>query len=386
MSGSKTFVPAARLNLPGYPFAELERKAAALRASGRRLHDLSIGDPDLPPPAFVVEAVKRALDDPRAHIYPSSRGDRDVRQAVAVWFKGRFGVQLDPDTQVCITIGGKEGLAQIARAVVNPGDVVAFPDPGYPVFRRAGCRVLDARPRPMTLDSEHGFLPDLTGGLAAARLLYINYPHNPTGAIAPLNFQRQVALLADEDPTLTIASDMAYSEMTFGDPSHSLLEFTSHAIEFHSLSKMANATGYRVGFAVGSAERIAALVRIKEEMDSGAPLPFQRALQALLESYDGSRPPAEVQQSRVIYADRRQRLGAAIRKAGHRLFESNATFYLWFKVGEDELPYISRLVEEGVLLTPGSGFGETGRGWVRASVTAAGEDVDAAAAVIERLG
>jgi len=384
MSLNKEFAPARRLGMPGYPFAELERKAAALRAAGRPVFDLSIGDPDLPPPDYIVEAVRKALDEPAAHCYPSSRGDVQTRRSVARWFKNRFGVELDPASQVVILIGAKEGIAQLARAVVNPGEIVAYTEPGYPVYRRASCFMLDAIPRPISLKVESKFLPDLNA-VDGAKLFYLNYPNNPTGAVAPGEFLKEVADLIVSDPSLTVAFDNAYSEMTFGEPSHSLLEFTDQAVEFHSLSKMANATGYRIGFAVGEPKRIAALVRTKEEMDSGAPLPFQRALEALLDRYEGSTPPFSLIETRRIYASRKARLAAAIHSAGHYLFESDAAFYLWYKVGEDETSYIARAVEEGLLATPGSSFGESGRGWVRLSATTSDNSIEGAAKILEKL-
>ncbi len=379
------FKPADRLNLPAYPFAELERKASAIREKGDRLFDLSIGDPDLPTPKFVVDAVKASLDDPMSHTYPSSRGNGDVRKSVANWFKGRFGVSIDPKTQICITIGGKEALAQFARAVVNPGETVAYPDPCYPVFRRAGSFMLDAKQLRLPLQPENGFLPDLSPA-SEARLLFVNYPNNPTGASAPVSFLKELAQFADDHQELSVAYDMAYSEMTFGAPSRSLLEFSPNVVEFHSLSKMANATGYRIGFAIGEPNRISALVRVKEEMDSGAPLPFQRALQAVLERYDGMTPPPELIQNRAIYHSRKRRLEESIKSAGFQVFETDATFYVWFRVGDSEVPYINRLVENGLLLTPGSGFGECGVGWVRASVTVPDHDIDAAAEIINQVG
>ncbi len=379
------FKPANRLNLPAYPFAELERKASSIRASGGVLHDLSIGDPDLPPPQFVVDAIKASLDDPAAHVYPSSRGNPEVRESVARWFKGRFGVSVDPKTQICISIGGKEALSQFARAIVNPGETVAFPDPCYPVFRRAGTFMLDANPLKLPLDPQNGFLPDIKPA-KGARLLFINYPNNPTGASAPDSFLMELGKFTDDNPDTSVAYDMAYSEMTFGAPSRSLLEFTPNAVEFHSLSKMANATGYRIGFAVGDPSRISALVRVKEEMDSGAPLPFQRALQTILDRYDGTTPPPELTANRAVYYSRKKRLEAAIKETGFEVFETDATFYSWFRVGVTEVPYINRLVESGLLLTPGSGFGEGGIGWVRASVTAPDSAIDAAAEIIRQIG
>ena len=227
---TKNFKFSKRLDLPGYPFAELERKAAAAKSAGRELCDLSIGDPDLNPPDFVIEAIQRGLTEPRAHLYPSSRGDREVRRSVSRWYKGRFNVELDPDEQVCILIGAKEGLGQIARAIVNAGDVVSVPDPGYPVYWRAGCKLLDGRLNRLVLEPERSFLPDLEESLGS-RLLYLNYPNNPTGAAAPREFLEKAADLAESESDMTIVYDMAYSEMCFDEPARSLLEFTSSAVE-----------------------------------------------------------------------------------------------------------------------------------------------------------
>ncbi|MDP8238991.1 MAG: aminotransferase class I/II-fold pyridoxal phosphate-dependent enzyme [Candidatus Hatepunaea meridiana] len=378
------FKPAERLNLPGYPFAELERQATAIKASGQPLYDLSIGDPDLPPPKFVVDAVHNALDDPRSHLYPSSRGDYEVRCSVAQWFEGRFGVKLDPDKQVCIIIGAKEGLGQIARAVVNPGDIVAVPEPAYPVYSRAGCKLVDGIQLVLQLDPENGFLPDLSK-VKNVKLLYLNYPNNPTGAEVTDDFLMELGKLANANPEMTLVYDMAYSEMCYNRPARSILEFTPNAIEFHSLSKMACATGYRVGFAVGDPDRIAALIRIKEEIDSGVPLPFQKALSAMLDSFKGNKPPTELLEYRRIFSNRKRMLSKALEEHGFYIFRSQATFYVWFKVGDDELPFISNMLKQGVLLTPGSGFGNAGKGWVRASVTSPDEVIQGAIEIIREV-
>lgn len=378
------FETADRMQLPGYPFAALERKAAEIRASGKPLYDLSIGDPDLPPPVFVTDAVKEAMQDDRSHRYPSSRGDSAVRESVARWFKARFKVDVDPSNQVCILIGAKEGLSHIAQAVVNPGDIVAVPDPAYPVYWRAGCRLIGGKLKVLPLVAEKGFLPDLDMAFGA-RLLYLNYPNNPTGAMAPDHFLEHVAESIEANPGMTVAYDMAYSEMTFGERARSLLEFTADAVEFHSLSKMANATGFRVGFAVGSEDRISALIRVKEEIDSGVPLPFQKALAAVLDKYEGAEPPVEIRRHREIYRARREKLFHAFEQLGLDVFKSDATFYVWFRVGDDEMDFVTRAMEAGILLTPGSGFGEGGRGWVRASATAPDEAIDRAVSLLKGL-
>jgi len=371
--------------MPGYPFAALERQAAALRAEGRRLFDLSIGDPDLRPPQIVLDAVHKALEASPSHRYPSSRGDAEVREAVARWYERRFGVTVDPTREVAILIGAKEGLAQLARAFVEPGDVVAYPDPGYPVYHRAGCRLVDGSPRPLLIRAEEGFIPHLDKA-SGARLLYLNYPHNPTGATADATFLDQLALLPEADPKLIVAYDMAYGEMTFDDPALSLLARSRRVVEFHSLSKMANATGYRIGFAVGHPDLIAGIVNVKEEIDSGAPVPFQKALAAMLDTYDhDGHPPEWMIANREIYRRRKETIATALESAGWQIFKSKATFYVWFRVGEDESRFAERALEAGVLLSPGCGFGSGGRGWMRASVTAPDEDIALAAEALAKL-
>ncbi|MFH0764825.1 MAG: aminotransferase class I/II-fold pyridoxal phosphate-dependent enzyme [Calditrichota bacterium] len=372
------------MNLPGYPFAALERKAAELRAAGRAIYNFSIGDPDLPPPEYVVNAARIALNEPQAHLYPSSRGNLEVRRSVARWFRLRFNAEVDPSDQVCILIGAKEGLSQIARAVVNRDDIVAVPEPAYPVYARAGCRLVEGQLRVLRLDPENGFLPDLKQA-EGSRLVYLNYPNNPTGASATTNFLGQAADLAESDRSLTIAYDMAYSEVYFGSSPQSLLEFTPQAVEFHSLSKMANATGYRVGFAVGEPNRIAALVRVKEEMDSGVPYPFQMALKAALDRYQTAEPPPEVKASLNVYRRRKERLTQALTALGFRVYPSDAGFYVWFQVGTDEMDFISRALDKGILFTPGRGFGESGKGWVRASVTVPDDVLEQAVDILGRL-
>lgn len=372
------------MNLPGYPFAKLERIAADRKRQELPLFDLSIGDPDLPPPTYVTEAIQKALTDQSSHKYPSSCGDASVRKCIADWYQGRFGVELDPDSQVCVLIGGKEGLANFARGIVNRGDEVGVPEPGYPVYGRGGCKLVEGVQRTITLKPENNFLPDLRDA-EGVKLLYLNYPNNPTGATATDEFMAELGDFADANTSITVAYDMAYCEVAYGKPLRSLLEFTSNAVEFHSISKMANATGYRVGFAVGEPDRIAALIRTKEEIDSGVPLPFQMGLKALLERYNGLVPPIEVKQSLEVYHKRRDYVFDNLEKIGFAPFRSDATFYVWFHVGDDELEFINRCAENGVLLTPGSGFGEAGSGWARISVTAPDETVEQAMQILSAV-
>lgn len=365
--------------LPPYLFAELESKAASLRARGIDLVDLGIADPDLRPPAFLLEAVRKHLDDPDAHQYPTSRGDPDVRRAVARWFLGRFGVELDPAREIVITLGSKEGLADLARAVVDPGDRVGVPDPGYPVYAGAGAALNNALAVPVPLNADRDFLPDLQQ-IDNIRLLFLNYPNNPTGAVAPEAFYRETAQFAEEYPETLIAWDAAYCELSFaGFRPPSLLQFTRRAVELHSLSKMMNCTGYRIGFAVGDPEVLDALVRVKTQVDSGAPVFIQRAMAESLERYNGVNPPIEAAQSHSEYGRRKAMLenGLAEIEGVKQVYASPATFFVWAEVDNDTA-FVDMALEKGVILTPGRGFGQQGKGFVRATVTRPGEQIEEA--------
>jgi LL-diaminopimelate aminotransferase len=356
-------------SLPPYLFAGLERKAAQMKANGVDLIHLGIGDPDLPPPDFFVAALHQHLADPDAHLYPTSQGDPQVRKAIAHWFAGRFGVELDPDREICVLIGAKEGLANFSRLVVNPGDRVAVPDPAYPVYAQAGALLNDATPVFLPLDSGNGFIPDLA--LAeGCRLVFLNYPNNPTGATAPDGFLPLVADFTESHPTTVMVHDAAYAEMTFGGyQAPSLLQYTRRAVEFHSMSKLFNATGYRIGFAVGNPELISALAALKAQLDSGAPVFIQRAMAEGLAKYDGTQPPPEVQANLAEYARRRVMVEEKLEVIGWNVLRSQATFYVWAKVGEDEMETVNGALAKGVILTPGQGFGKSGQGYVRLALS-----------------
>ncbi len=371
-------------NLPPYLFAELERKAAELEAAGVDLIDLGIADPDLRPPRFLQESLIRHLDDPDSHQYPTSKGDAGVRKQIAQWFKGRFGVELDPDREIVVTLGSKEGLADLARAVVNPGDKVAAPTPGYPVYAGAGAALNDAHVQSLVLHPENGFLPNLDDA-EGARILFLNYPNNPTGALAPKEFYRETGEWAEAhaDETL-VAWDAAYCELAFGEEKpQSILQYTRKAVELHSLSKTMNSTGYRIGFAVGDADTLASMVKVKTQVDSGAPVFIQRAMGDALMTYKGSEPPAEMLESFGIYARRKQTLEDGLAKVDgvKQVFRVPATFFVWVQV-DDDMAFVDRMMKKGVILTPGRGFGEKGEGWVRASITSSDERI---AEAIERM-
>ena len=228
--------------LPEYLFADLEKKIAEKTAAGRDVINLGIGDPDLPPPDSFTKSLQLHAADSDAHFYSSSRGDAGVRKAIAKYFKGRFGVELDPDSQICVVLGGKEGLSSLGRAFVNPGDSVAAPSPAYPVYAQGVATLCDGKVQTMPLTKENGFLPDLN--LAeGAKMLFVNYPNYPTGAIAKEFFWQSLQDFADTHPETVVCHDHAYSEMTFGDyVAPSFLQYTKNAVEMHSHPEVFNAT------------------------------------------------------------------------------------------------------------------------------------------------
>ena len=374
---------AHRLNaLPPYPFAELQRKAAEKRARGEDVIDLGIGDPDLPPPAFFVEALQRHAADPDVHLYSSSQGDIEVRRAVARFFKGRFGVELNPDKQICVVIGAKEGLSSLGRVYVNPGDEVGVPSPAYPVYGAGVATLCNGHVRTIALREEDGFLPRLREA-EGVRMLFVNYPNNPTGAIAPEEFYRELADFCDTHPETIVVHDHAYSEMTFGGyRAPSLLQFTQNAIEMHSISKVFNATGFRAGFAAGREDFIAGLAKCKSQIDSGAPLMIQRTMADALGRYRGATPPPEVEEMRKIYGERRALAEEALEKMLVKVTHSPATFYVWAHVGQDEMDFVEAALEKDVIVTPGRGFGVLGTGFIRLALTQPLERIQEA---LERL-
>ncbi|MBZ0266436.1 aminotransferase class I/II-fold pyridoxal phosphate-dependent enzyme [bacterium] len=384
LKSNNTMNPANRIkNLPPYLFAGLEEKATKLRGEGVDLIDLGIADPDLPPPKFLVDSVKAHLDDPDAFRYPTSRGDAGVRAAIAKWFKQRFGVELDPGREIVVTLGSKEGLTDLARAVVNPDDTVAVPIPGYPVYGGACAILNDAQPRYLELLPENQFLPKLEDS-DGCRVLFLNYPNNPTGQVADEEFYKAAADFAETHPETLVVWDAAYCELSFDDfKSPSILQFTRKAVEMHSLSKMMNCTGYRIGFAVGDADTLDAMVKIKTQVDSGAPVFIQRAMAEALSRYDGKNPPEECLQSHREYGERKKKLEIGLLDVHgvKRVYPSPSTFFVWMRVAND-LEFVEKAMKKGVILTPGSGFGSNADKFVRAAVTAPSVRIDQA---IERL-
>ena len=373
-------------SLPPYLFEEIDRKKAAALRAGREIIDLGIGDPIEGPIPEVVEALSRAARRPDTHGY-STGGTREFRQAIARWFERRFGVSLDADEEILPLIGSKEGLGHLPLAVVDPGDRVLLPDPGYPVYTSATI-FAGGEPVGWPLERSHGFLPDLGAlGTARARLAFLNYPNNPTTAVTDAAFFAEAVAAARRAGTLLV-NDAAYSEITFdGYTAPSILASEGAreiAVEFHSLSKTFHMTGWRVAFAAGSRRAIAALRSLKSNLDSGIFKPVQiAAAEALTEHYDGA-----VASVRDYYRVRRDRAVEGLRRAGCPIEAPRATFFLWAPVpaGVGSLAFSGRLMDDaGVIVAPGAGFGAGGDGFVRLSMTSSLEGIEKAVAKIAEI-
>ncbi len=359
--------------LPPYLFAEIDRKKKAALAAGRPVINLGIGDPDRPTPAFIIEAMQQAVADPGTHQYALDRGDPGLREAIAHWFQTRFGVALDPATEIVPAQGSKETLSHLPLAMMNPGDVALTPDPGYPVYNSsvtfAGGEVVR-----FPLTAERGYLPDLAaidGAVAdRAKLIYLNYPNNPTAACATRDFYAEAVAWAKAHDVV-IAQDAAYAEMYFEAPPPSILEVEGArdvALEFHSCSKTFNMTGWRCGWVAGNTDLLASLVRIKSNMDNGVFTAIQRAAAAALDGYD--RP--EIHELRAMYLRRRDVLLEALTAAGLQVNRPEATFYVWVTCPEglDSTAMADRLLTEAdIVATPGVGYGPHGEGHVRLALT-----------------
>jgi LL-diaminopimelate aminotransferase len=387
--------PARRIaTVPPYLFAELDRRRAEVEARGVDVIPLGIGDPDLPTPEPVVARLQAEAARPANHRYPDYEGSRSFREACAAYMARRFGVELDPrtppDGEVLALIGAKEGLAHLVWAFVDPGDVALCPDPGYPVYA-VHTRFAGGEPYPLPLREERGFLPDLGAVPPAvarrAKILFLNYPNNPTAAVADLAFfEEAVAFCRRYD--ILLCHDAAYVEIGYdGYRAPSVLQVPGAkdvAVEFHSLSKPFNMTGWRIGFACGSREAIRALSVVKSNTDSG---PFT-AVQAAAE--EALRLPPEVLDRQLeVYRRRRDLMVDALRRAGIAARSPQATIYLWCPVprGETSAGFAARLLEEaGVFVTPGTGYGPHGEGYFRISLTCPDDRLEEAARRIGTLG
>ena len=358
--------------LPPYLFAELDRRKKAVLATGVDLISLGVGDPDKPTPKHIIDAAKKALDIPSHHKYPFGSGLGEFRNAVSAFMKKRFGVDVDANTEVYSLIGSKEGIGHLPLGVINQDDIVLVPDPGYPVYQGstilAGGEVYN-----MPLLKENGFLPDLEAipqqVLERASLMFIGYPNNPTSASATAEFFKKVVTFAQEHK-IVVAHDNAYSEMYYGTPPISFLSTPGAkdvGVEFHSLSKTYNMTGWRLGWICGNKDVVKQLGTVKDNFDSGA---FEVVQAAGIAALTG--PQKCVEEMRALYKGRRDNFVPALKKMGWDLNTPDATFYVWAKTpkGFTSMETVGRILEEAhVMSTPGSGFGPSGEGYIRFALT-----------------
>jgi len=366
--------------LPPYLFTEISRKIAEKRAQGADIITLAVGDPDMPTPPHIIDALVQAARDPANHRYPESEGMPELRRAIADWYKRRFGLSFDPETEALAVIGSKEGIGHVPLCFIDPGDLALVPDPGYPVYSVATmfaggeCHFLPLR-------EENDFLPDFAEVPAEvaqrAKMLWLNYPNNPTGAVADLAFFEEAVAFARRYD-IAVCHDGPYSEVAFdGYRPISFLEAAGArdvGIEFHSLSKTYNMTGWRVGMAVGNARMIDALRRVKSNLDSGIPQAIQRMAIAALTG-----PQECVAEHNAVYQRRRDRVVEALRSLGLRVRTPKASLYVWARVPEGftSASFAERLLDDlAIVVTPGSGYGRQGEGYVRLSLTVPDERLE----------
>ncbi len=386
-----SFEKATRLTqLPPYLFKEIDRLKAEVAAKGVDVINLGVGDPDQPTPDFVIEALAKGAKNPANHQYPSYSGMDRFRVSAARWCKKRFGVDLDPKTEIVTLIGSKEGIAHFPLAFLNPGDVALVPTPAYPVYH-SGTLFANGVSHFMPLTEENGYLPDLNAipqDIAKkARIMFLNYPNNPTGAVADGAFFEKVVAFAKAN-NIIVAHDAAYSEMGYdGYKPVSFLQTPGArdiGIEFHSLSKSFNMTGWRIGFAAGNAQIIDALGQVKSNIDSGAFNAVQEAGIAALDS-----DQSFIAHMHDIYKARRDVLVSGLRDAGLSVDVPKATFFVWCRApkGLSSAQFTALLLEKaGIVTTPGSGFGEPGEGYVRFALTVSEARIAEAVSRIKAMG
>lgn len=385
------FTKSQRLQaLPPYLFIEIDKKKRALLAAGKDVINLGVGDPDLPTHTFIIDEMAKAIYDPKNHRYPFDEGVPAFRQAAAAFMNRRFtiaGTPLDADKNILTTIGSKDGIAHLPLAVVNPGDVVLVPQPGYPVYN-TGAQFAGGKPYLMPLLEKNDFLPDFDAIPEAikqqARLIWLNYPNNPTAATAPLSFYEKAVALAHKY-NWVIANDLAYGEVYFEEAPRSILEVPGAidvAIEFHSLSKSFNMTGWRIGWAAGNPAIVAALGQVKGNVDSGQFNAIQVAGKVALDHYDHP----DVKKQMAIYRERRDALHTGLTHLGWNFRKPTAGFFCWANTPKNlpSMDLCSRLIEEAHVVTvPGAGFGPAGEGFLRMALTV---DVSRIQEAVERIG
>ena len=358
--------------IPPYLFVELDRLKNEKIEKGVDVIDLGVGDPDIPTPSEIVEVAKKALEKVEYHRYPSNSGSLFFRKACADYMKRRFGVSFDPEKEIMALIGSKEGIAHFPIAFVNSGDVVLCPDPAYPVYH-LGTILADGIPYYMPLTWENEFLPDLgkipKEVVEKAKIIWLNYPNNPTGATATKEFFKKLVKFAKKH-NIIIAHDAAYVEIYYEDPPISIFEVEGAkdvAIEFHSLSKTFCMTGWRIGFAVGNSFLISALAKVKSNIDSGVFTAIQETGAYALNNLDKIVPSLV-----SVFKKRRDILAEELKNLGYKFIKPSATFYLWVKTpqGLTSQEFCKKVIQDlGIVVTPGVGFGNSGEGYFRIALT-----------------
>jgi LL-diaminopimelate aminotransferase len=377
-------------SLPPYLFLEIDKAKRKARAEGRDIIDLGIGDPDQPTPGYIIEALHKAAQDPVNHRYALDQGMPALRRSIEGWYKRRFNVNLNPDTEVLPLIGSKEGIAHFPFAFLNAGDYSLVPDPCYPPYK-GGAILAGAKPYLMPLRRENAFLPDLNkipkSILKKAKIIFVNYPNNPTGATCDRGFYAEVIKFARKH-NLIVVSDLAYSEMSYdGYKPSSMLELDGAkdvVIEFHSLSKTYNMTGWRIGWACGNAELVQALAKVKSNIDSGIFTAVQFAGVAALEG-----PQEHVTNMCRLYQQRRDCLVSGLKSLGWEASNPKATFYVWISVPKksNSISFASLLLDKAdIVATPGVGFGESGEGYIRMALTVSEQRIKEAIERLRKIG
>jgi LL-diaminopimelate aminotransferase len=373
--------------LPPYLFVEIDRAKRKAKAEGRDIIDLGIGDPDEPTPKEIIDALYEAAKDSKNHHYPLDQGSSVFRDKIAKWYKERFGVTLDPEKEILPLIGSKEGISHLPLAFINPGDISLIPDPCYPPYK-GGTILAGGIPHIMPLLEENNFLPDLNkikpDILKKAKVIYINYPNNPTAAVCEKGFFEETAIFAKKH-NLIVASDAAYSEIAFdGYKPASFLKAQGAketGVEFHSLSKTCNMTGWRIGFACGNEKIISGIAKVKSNIDSGVFNAIQAAGITALDIAD-----KHLEKMNKVYQERRDSLVDGLNKLGWAVKKPKATFYVWARMPgkhKSSIEFAGSVLDKvDIIITPGVGFGENGEGYVRFALTVSKERIQEA---VQRL-
>ncbi len=377
-------------NLPPYLFVGISKKIAEKRAQGEDVISFAIGDPDIPTPQNIIDRLCQAAQDPANHRYPESDGLPQLRQAISSWYQRRFGLAFDPDKEVLPLIGSKEGIGHVALCFIDPGDLALVTDPGYPVYSM-GTMFAGGECFFLPLTEDNDFLPDLdrvpTEVAQRAKMLWINYPNNPTAAVADIDFFEKVVAFAKRH-NLAVCHDAPYTEVAFdGYSPPSFLQAPGArdvGMEFHSLSKSYNMTGWRIGMAVGNAGMVDALMKVKSNIDSGIPQAIQyAAIEALLGDQSC------IAEHNAIYQRRRDLVVKTLTKIGLRLKPPMASLYVWARIpeGYTSLDFCTKLLDEtSVVVTPGSGYGKYGEGYIRVSLTTPDDRLEEGLARLEKWG